>query len=221
MNSLNTTDDKNVCQRFAEHVFHATYALIVPLAILNLLCGTSSGIWLAVLGEWGAIIYGLFGIFLSGTALGLIQRPFTVLLEPLILNFAIKGRVISSRAMLLLYGLCTGVVIAIWCYVVFIGYIQRATPKSFFPMAFWSYSVATGPLIYHALRKRARVSLTPQLYPLDMYAIFAQIGYAAMILAYYSTTALSKLDVLVAFAFAMVIAPLTYYGFRFDHRLDY
>lgn len=43
--------------------------LTVPIMILNLLGGIVSGIWLAFLGEWGAIVRGIIFIATSFTYL--------------------------------------------------------------------------------------------------------------------------------------------------------
>ena len=45
--------------------------MAVPLGILNIFGGVVSGIWLAILGEWGIIGYGILALMVSGIGLGL------------------------------------------------------------------------------------------------------------------------------------------------------
>ena len=54
-------------------------ALGIPLAILNMLGGVVSGIWLALLGEWGSIGYGVLAMVFSGFVLGIALMPSLLL----------------------------------------------------------------------------------------------------------------------------------------------
>ena len=55
--------------------------LAVPLMIVNMLGGIVSGIWLAVLGEWGAIGYGIAALVVSGLVLSIVLMPALLLLN--------------------------------------------------------------------------------------------------------------------------------------------
>jgi hypothetical protein len=50
-------------------------ALSIPLMLLNMLGGIVSGIWLAILGEWGAVGAGVLGLFVSTSLLGFALMP--------------------------------------------------------------------------------------------------------------------------------------------------
>ena len=56
--------------------------LAVPLGLINMLGGIVSGIWLAILGEWGIIGYGIAALFVSGIGLGLAMVPGLLLAAP-------------------------------------------------------------------------------------------------------------------------------------------
>ena len=56
--------------------------LAVPLSILNIFGGIVSGIWLAILGEWGLIGYGILALLVSGMGLGIAMAPGLIFAGP-------------------------------------------------------------------------------------------------------------------------------------------
>lgn len=61
-------------------------ALSVPIMILNLLGGIISGIWLAILGEWGEIIRGIIFMVVSGIAISFALMPSLLFAAPAAIN---------------------------------------------------------------------------------------------------------------------------------------
>jgi hypothetical protein len=57
-------------------------ALSIPLMILNMLGGIVSGIWLAILGEWGAVGTGILFFFVSTWLLGFALMPSLLFAAP-------------------------------------------------------------------------------------------------------------------------------------------
>lgn len=66
-------------------------ALSVPLAILNMLGGIVSGIWLAFLGEWDPILSGLGFMIFSGFVIGFALMPGLLFAGPAMM-FLEKGK---------------------------------------------------------------------------------------------------------------------------------
>ncbi len=56
--------------------------LSAPLGIINMFGGIVAGIWLAILGEWGLIGYGIAALFISGIGLGIAMMPGMLFLAP-------------------------------------------------------------------------------------------------------------------------------------------
>ena len=56
--------------------------LAIPLGIINIFGGIISGIWLAILGKWGLIGYGLLAIIVSDMGLGIAMMPGLIFAAP-------------------------------------------------------------------------------------------------------------------------------------------
>ncbi len=89
--------------------------------VLNSLGGIVSGIWLAILGEWGAIGIGLVLVFVSTGVLGVALLPATGLA---VAAYAAR----RSRAGLLFLGLLSNLYIAalitVWCVGVLVFFMH-------------------------------------------------------------------------------------------------
>ena len=57
-------------------------AAAVPLSLVNIFGGIVSGIWLAILGEWGVIGTGVLAMLISGMALGIAMMPGLIFAVP-------------------------------------------------------------------------------------------------------------------------------------------
>jgi hypothetical protein len=75
--------------------------LTLPFVILNFLGGIVSGVWLAILGEWWAIGYGVLSLFVSTFILSLVLLPGVAIATPAMMLLE-KGRVVLAFPFILL-----------------------------------------------------------------------------------------------------------------------
>jgi len=124
-------------------------ALSIPLMVLNILGGIVSGIWLAVLRDWGTIGLGI-GLFLVSTLLlGLALMPSLLLAAPAAL-FAERGKMIGLVFFSTLSSLYILALITVWCCGILFLFLKDATAANLIPRLIWSYGAATGPWAYMA-----------------------------------------------------------------------
>ncbi|MDZ7841650.1 MAG: hypothetical protein U5R46_12680 [Gammaproteobacteria bacterium] len=180
-------------------IFSLFGLLAIPLAILNLLGGLVSGIWLAVLGDWGSIGYGLLAMFISIFVLS-VALVLSILLTGPGAYFANKGMMFPFYVFAFLGHLYTAAIITIWCGGVLYFFSDRATTESFIPVLIWSYGVALGPWQWMTQKEieggRGEKEMVT--------TFFAQIGYVVMVLMalFWSVTIV---DVLTAFIIVMLV----------------
>jgi hypothetical protein len=171
-------------------------ALAVPLGFLNAFGGIVAGIWLAVLGNWGAIGWGIAAILLSTFGISLALLPGMALAAPAA-YFAEWGYKLPFHFFALLSSLYTVAVIALWCGIVLYFFASQADSSSVIPLLLWSYGVATGPFAYMASKEGddafASIAAT----------FFAQVGYVVMVLLvlFFRVT---LIDVLTVFLLIML-----------------
>lgn len=103
--------------------------ILIPLMFLNMFGGIVSGIWLAVLGQWWAIGYGIAGLFLSTTLLGLAMMPGLIFAAPAAI-LADKGKLVLAFPLMLLSQLYTYVIVTAWCLFVFLTFMKQITGPS-------------------------------------------------------------------------------------------
>jgi len=127
--------------------------LSIPLAILNMLGGIVSGVWLGILGSWGAIGLGILFFIVSTSALGLVLMPSMLLAAPAA-YCAEKGKTFGFICFGALSNLYIIAVITIWCCGVLFLFVKDATSSSLIPRLIWSYGVATGPWAYMSSEKQ-------------------------------------------------------------------
>lgn len=127
-------------------------ALSIPLMILNMLGGIVSGIWLAILGEWGAVGTGILIFFVSTLLLSFALMPSFLLAAPAA-YFGEKGKTIG----LVFFGALSSIyilgLITIWCCGILFLFVKDATASSLIPRLIWSYGIATGPWAYMASKE--------------------------------------------------------------------
>ena len=127
-------------------------ALSVPITILNMIGGIVAGVWLAILGEWGTIGYGVGALFLSVPFLAILLMPSLALSVPSS-YFLEKGNKPLAYFFAFFSNLYVDALIVIWCMAVLINFTSRADHSSFIPILIWSYGVATGPWTYMASKE--------------------------------------------------------------------
>jgi hypothetical protein len=169
--------------------------LAVPIGLLNAFGGIIAGIWLAILGEWGLIGYGIVALFISGFGLGFAMMPGLLLDVPAALLYE-KGNKIGFYFFGFLSSLYTTAVLTIWCVVVLYFFAKQADAHSIIPVLLWSYGVATGPIGWLAEKDQNEYSLIS--------TFFAQVAFILVILATLFIR-VSLLDITILFGVVMMI----------------
>ena len=128
--------------------------LMAPLAVLNSFGVIASGVWLAILGEWVGIGWGLLAIMVGAFICAF-------LLLPGLIAFAPAAWMMEKGGILTMLGYAIGVVGLLWTYIVmsawgmfsFDFFIARADAGSHIPYLIWAYGVATAPWAYMASKE--------------------------------------------------------------------
>ena len=134
-------------------LFRLMEMLAVPLAILNIFGGIVAGIWLAILGDWGSIGYGLLGLVIAHLVLALAMMPGLLLAAPGMVLYSKSGMRWLSYPFLLASSLYNVVLISAWCVFILWFFLNRADESSYIPLVIWAYGAAIGPLSYMASKE--------------------------------------------------------------------
>lgn len=151
--------------------------LTVPLGLLYNLSWIIAGVWLAILGEWGTIVYGAVAFFISIFGLVSALMPGMLFVGPAAaLNK--KGKIKGYFIFGFLGVFYSMIVLSTWCIGVIYLFSKQARNEAAIPTLFWAYGVAIGPIL--------RISGN-DLQSGDKYAtvsiLFAQVACLAVILA--------------------------------------
>ena len=170
-----------------------------PLMLLNMLGGIASGIWLAILGEWGIIGYGILMLFVGVFALGILMMPGLLLAAPAAM-LAEKNNKLGFYFFSFLSALYTVAVLTVWCVGIMYFFSQQATADSYVPVLIWSYGAATGPITYMAQKELQSGGGEASL----VSTFFAQVAYvlSALVAIFFPVTII---DVATLFGVIMVI----------------
>ena len=128
-------------------------ALAIPVALLNMFGGIASGIWLAILGEWWAIGWGIGILFVGAFLASLLLMPSILLIAPAA-ALADRGHRRLSTLLGVAAGLYTMVVVGGWCLGVFWLFLSRSTDENLAPLLLWSYGSATAVWSFLANKER-------------------------------------------------------------------
>lgn len=124
-------------------------ALLGLISIFNFLSGFVSGIWLAIIGDWAYIIFGIIIGFLMPYAYTLAS----LLLLPLYV-LAVKLTEKKYRTLTLIVSFVTSLlsntILFLWVIYVYKFISGNATSVNYIPMLIWGYSITLGPLGYMA-----------------------------------------------------------------------
>lgn len=101
-------------------------AVTIPLAFLNLLGGIVSGIWLAIIGQWGVIGLGIFFFIASTFGLSFVLIPALLLSAPAV-YCSEKGKTFPMLCFITLSNLYVIVVITVWCCSILYMFAKGAT----------------------------------------------------------------------------------------------
>lgn len=125
----------------------------IPLGLINMFGGLVSGIWLAILGEWGLIGIGILALFVSSMGIGLAMMPGMIFALPAMALLE-KGKKISGYFFGFLSTLYTTAVLVVWCIAVLLYFVKHADHGSIIPILIWSYGIAIGPISWLAQKDR-------------------------------------------------------------------
>lgn len=124
----------------------------IPLALLNLIGGIIAGIWLAILGEWSAILLGCGILFVGAFAVSLLLVPGLGLAGMGVMAIE-RGNKLLGWLFILLASPWTYVVIIGWEVFIFTTFGKRVTADNMVPMWLWTYGAATGVWSYLASKE--------------------------------------------------------------------
>lgn len=172
--------------------------LSVPLGLINMLGGIVAGIWLAILGEWGIIGYGIAALFVSGIGLGIAMMPGLLFAAPAAVLHK-KGNKIGFYILGFLSALYTIAVLTVWCIAVLFFFSKQANVDSVIPTLIWSYGVATGPIVWMAQKEMQGGNEYSMIS-----TFFAQVAYLLVIIVILLFR-VSLLDVTILFGAIMFI----------------
>ena len=159
-------------------------ALSVPIMILNLLGGIISGIWLAILGEWGEIFRGILFMVVSSFAISIALMPSLLFAAPAAMAIE-KGKKLLGMFFGSLSILYTIVLITVWCVWIMWLFVSSATDSSLIPLLIWSYGVALAPWMFLAQKDQQGGGNEYSIFT----TFFAQISYIlGMILFFLGAT---------------------------------
>lgn len=175
--------------------------LMVPIMLLNLLGGIVSGIWLAILGEWGVIGRGIFFIFISSFLISIALMPALLFAGPAAMALErgkkMIGMIFGALSILYTVGLIT-----IWCIWVLVTFVNQATTSSIIPMLIWSYGIALAPWMYLAQKDQQGGGNEFSIFT----TFFAQVAYIITIILVLAGADLNA--ILITFGAIMIIGSV-------------
>lgn len=128
--------------------------LSVPIFILNSFAGIAGGIWLAFLGEWKLIGFGIAMLFTSHLILGILLMPSLPLValamkmmqryKPIGLFLGYLSQLYNNVLILLTCGVA---------YFICTSFFDSNSVIAFIPYLLWSWGMALGPWQYMASKE--------------------------------------------------------------------
>ncbi len=120
--------------------------LALPLGIILMVGIVGALVWLAILGEWGLIGYGIAALIFSSLCLGIAMMPGLLLAAPAA-ALEEAGNKFWSYVLGFLSILYTSAVLTVWCMALLYFFATQANTESIIPALIWSFGVATIPLV--------------------------------------------------------------------------
>lgn len=118
---------------------------------LNFFGGIIGGIWLMILGEWGAIGTALGAAIFGAFFCGFLLMPGLLFTAPGLALYERRGVLrLISYPLLLLGFLWTFIVMSIWALGMFNSFLAKSDATSLVPMMMVAFGAATGPWSYMA-----------------------------------------------------------------------
>jgi hypothetical protein len=174
-------------------------AATIPVSLVTMFGGTVSGIWLAILGEWGVIGTGILALFVSSFLLGFALMPSLIFAIPAMALFE-RGNKVGGYILMFLNLIYTYAILIFWSLSVLIYYREQASNASLIPILFWSYGVATGPISFLA-SKDLQGGNEHAMFP----TVLMQVAYLAAIFGIIFLEGMSFLNIICLFILTMSI----------------
>jgi hypothetical protein len=184
----------------------------IPLGLLNTFGGIVAGVWLAILGEWGIIGYGVVILIFASFTLGLAMMPGLMFAIPAA-SMAERGNKIGSYLFNFLGSIYGGIVLTIWCVGLLYYFAHQANADSIVPILLWSYGVATGPIGWLTQKEIQSGGGGASVFA----NFFAQVAYVIVMISVLFFEA-SLLDAVTLYGTVMVIG--TFFQFLAAIQLD-
>ena len=126
--------------------------LLAVVWVANALGGIVSGIWLAIIGEWGVILLGFAMSLGMPHAYGLVCLPSLGLTAwvALAIEEGNRDKVLVLGAINVLYD---SAVLLSWSAMVFIVFALGAEPGTLVPRMIWAFATTMAPLAYMASKE--------------------------------------------------------------------
>lgn len=130
------------------HSFEKTAEnLVAPLGFFYICIWLISGIWLAVVDNWGLIAYGVFVSFISIFGLVSALMPGMLFAGPAA-AFKKNNKKMGFYILSCLTTFYSMTVMSIWCIAIIHFFLKESDAGSFIPALLWSYCVAIGPILW-------------------------------------------------------------------------
>ena len=182
--------------------------LAIPLGIINIFGGIISGIWLAILGKWGLIGYGLLAIIVSDMGLGIAMMPGLIFAAPAAVLIE-KGNKLGGYFFGLLSTVYAVGVLTGWCVLVLVCYTENVDANTLTPVLIWSYGIAIVPIAFLAEKELQSGNEFAMIL-----TFFIQVAYILTILAILLVGLLLR-DVLIIFGSVMSIGIVVQFSIAY------
>lgn len=145
--------------------------LVLPFMLLNLFAGIVGGIWLAILGEWEVVVFGLALSFVGSAIVGILLLPSLLIILP---AFGAATAVRLDRSPIFMgFAALLGVgytycIMGLWAHVVFRVFAGNVSADAKVPILLWCYAASTA--VWNYMAQRDNNEWTP------MSAFFHQVG---------------------------------------------
>jgi hypothetical protein len=178
-----TSDDSPALTRDEQAVldgFRPAQTLLSVMApiigVLNFGGSVVAGIWLAILGEWGAIGTGLLSLFAASFLLGIALMPAMIFLP-----LQLRATKTNNKALMQLSSLAsmgyTFLIASAWSAWAFSHFVKGTHAAALIPATLWAYSVATSPWVYMASKEQDNISTVIGAFFIQLTAIVLGIGF--------------------------------------------
>jgi MFS family permease len=193
---------------------------IIGVSILGLMIGANffagiiSGIWLAFLGNWSVIFYGLFLSFAMPFAYTLVSLP-TMAIMPLLIKAVEKKSKFFTVFLGLINVLYSNGIMVAWIYFVFVEFTKNANGIIAIPFILWGYSTVIAPLAYMAKGE------APDNTGTSLGIFLAQSGYVLAIIGWFFGFPYSSILIvliLLAIAFSLFTISIVIKSFDQDQE---